>query len=123
MLQRAAVVGRVFWSGALEHLAPDLEVERPARGSAAARVRPPRAAFLDLRGVRVSLQAHAHPRGRVRGPREAVTRPAARAVRGVDQGAHRRGAAGDPCAPSRPGCDAPHRARRRSPRRPDQCGG
>jgi len=28
LLQRAAVVGRVFWSGALGHLAPDLDVER-----------------------------------------------------------------------------------------------
>jgi predicted ATPase/class 3 adenylate cyclase len=27
LLQRAAVVGRVFWNGALVHLAPDLEVE------------------------------------------------------------------------------------------------
>jgi class 3 adenylate cyclase/tetratricopeptide (TPR) repeat protein len=28
LLQRAAVVGRVFWAGALGHLAPDLDVER-----------------------------------------------------------------------------------------------
>jgi predicted ATPase len=28
LLQRAAVVGRVFWAGALDHLAPDLDVER-----------------------------------------------------------------------------------------------
>ena len=40
LLQRAAVIGRIFWEGALERLSPELDVARgTARRPAAARVR------------------------------------------------------------------------------------
>ena len=50
LLQRAAVMGRVFWRGALERLTPDAEdVEERTRAPAPARVHPLRAALDDHR--------------------------------------------------------------------------
>ena len=89
LLQRAAVVGRVFWKGAIKHVAPDLDVE----------------ALLDdlllrefvLREQRSSISGETAFRFKhmlirevaYAGPVQAVARTAARAVRRVAQGARR----------------------------------
>ena len=81
LLQRAAVMGRIFMVGALERLSPEVDdVRRRARRAAAPRPRRARAARDDQRRGGVQVQARAHPRGRVRRPREELARrPAPRA--------------------------------------------
>ena len=121
LLQRASVVGRVFWRGALEHLSPDLEdLDRAPRRPAAPRVPAPRAALVDLRRAGLPVQAPPDPRGRVHGPREARPRAAPRPLRRVARRAHGRGAARDPGVPPRPGGGVPRRARGRAARGPGE---
>ena len=66
LLHRAAVIGRIFWHGAITHVAPDLDVDGADRRSPAPRLPARRAAVDDHRRARVPLQAHADPRGRLR---------------------------------------------------------
>ena len=116
LLQRASVIGRVFWKGALEHLSPDVEdLDALARRPAPARVPAPRAPLVDLRRARLPLQARPDPRGRVHGACEARPRAAPRPLRGVARRADRGGARRDPRVPPRPGRRVPRpssRARR-----------
>ena len=94
-----------------------------AREPRAPRARPARVAFLDLGRARVQVQARADPRGRLRRALEVGARRAARAVRGLAEGARGRGAARDPRVPPRPRRVSPRRARRRDAGRPRRRGG
>ena len=112
LLHRAAVIGRIFWHGAITHVAPDLDVDGADRRSPAARLPARRAAVDDHRRARVPLQAHADPRGRLRRAVQGRPRRAAQALRRVAEGADRRRAPRDPRVPPRPRGSAPRRARR-----------
>ena len=82
VLRRAAVIGRVFWAGAIEHLSPDIEDVGEAIDDLLLRdFLLARGPLIDQRRGRVPLQARAHPRGRLRGPVQVGAGRPPRAVR------------------------------------------
>ena len=90
LLQRASVVGRVFWKAAIEYVvARSRGRRRDPRRPPHARVPPARAPILDLGREGVPVQAPAHPRGRVHEPGQARARPAPCALRRVARRARR----------------------------------
>ena len=120
VLQRAAVIGRVFWGGAIER------ARRRTRRRRARRSRTSCCATSSLREARssisrragVPLQARPDPRGRLLGPVQVARAPSYHArFAAWLQRAGRRGAARDPRLPPRPGGDAasPSSTARRRP--------
>ena len=116
LLQRASVIGRVFWTGALEHLVARHRGDRALLDDLLLReflLREPRSSisgepayrFKHLLIREVAYAGLTKPRGR------SIT-----SVRGVARGADGRGAARDSRVPPRPGGRVPHRARRRAAR-------
>ena len=88
----------------------------PARRPALARPRHTRRAFDDRRRGGVSLQARAHPRGRVRRSVEVRARRIPHTLRRVAAREGGQGSDRDPCVSPRPGVPALRRARRTSSR-------
>ena len=119
LLQRAAVIGRVFWRGALEHLAPGVDVaaglEALIERDLIVRGRP----LDDLGRPRVPVHARAHPRRRLRGAHEGRARRDAPAFRRLGAGRARRGQR----IPPRPRLRAARRARRQPAARARHRGG
>ena len=73
LLQRASVIGRTFWGGAIAHLSPEIEdVECVLDDLLAARLRRARVALDDHGRERLPLQARPDPRGRLRRPGQGV---------------------------------------------------
>ena len=112
VLERAAVVGREFWRGAITALSPQGELAAVSRHLMAlvrkGLVRPA-PSELPARG-RASLPSRSHPRRRVRGHPEVGARRPARArcrLAGTASGRARRGRR----LPPRAGAPLPHRAR------------
>ena len=114
LLHRASVIGRIFWHGAVEHIAPDLDVETVLDNLLLRDFVVPEARSTivgerayKLKHVLIREVAYA-------GPDESRAGPAARALRRVARRAGRGGAARDPGIPPRPRGAASGRARRRS---------
>ena len=114
VLERAAVVGREFWRGAVAALSPQGElaaVEPPPDGARAEGPRPTGTVRASARG-RASLPSRPHPRRRVRRHPEVGARRPARArcrLAGTASGRAGRGRR----LPPRAGAPLPHRARAR----------
>ena len=113
VLQSAALIGRVFWRGALDALAPDLDVGCVARRPARARVHRPGGALDDLGRPRVPVQARADPRRRVRRDEQGAARRGAPGLRRLGRRARAGRARRHPRAPPRRRRRARRRARRR----------
>ncbi len=111
-LQRASVIGRIFWRGSLERLAPELELEPVLAALLERDFITAREPLDDLRRARIPVQARPDPRRRVLRPDQERARRAAPARRGVAAGPGRRGAARDPGLPPRPGSHPARGARR-----------
>ena len=79
VLQRASVIGRTFWGGAIEHLSRRRGHRRGDRRPAAPRPRRRGIALVAQERDRLPLQARAHPRRRLREPHEVGAREAPRA--------------------------------------------
>ena len=122
MLRHGALVGRVFWRGAIAELDPELDVDAALDG-------PRRPAAADARADlrrhgrgRVPVPARPDPRRRVRRAREERPGDAPPDVRRVAPHPLARRPRGDAGVPPRACRDAPRRARRSRPRRPPRGG-
>ena len=117
VLQRGSVIGRTFWARRDRPPLARIRLGRargPARRPAPARPRDPRRAFDDRRRGGVSLQARAHPRGRVRRPVEVRARRIPHALCRVAAREGRQGGDRDPRVSPRPGLPSLCGARRTS---------
>ena len=102
LLQDAAVVGKVFWAGALAAMGERRRARSRARAprTLAQGARPPGPSDLDGRRERVLVLARPRPRCRIRPDPEGRARPKARCRCGVARGEGRRaggGPRGRPC--------------------------
>ena len=85
VVQRAAVIGRVFWGSAVATSDRGRGRDERARGARRARLRDPRAPVVDLGRAGLPLQARPHPRRRLCGALEGRPRLAAPALRRLAQ--------------------------------------